>query len=58
MLIIKVYMLCYADENNLGLFLLVSILSQTFFTFVRRHFVSFMFFTVWHNYKIFFVLFI
>ncbi len=35
-----------------SLFLLVSVLSQAFFALVRRHFVSFVFFTVWHNIKI------
>ena len=29
----------------------MSILSETFFTLVGRHFVSFVFFTVWHNTK-------
>ena len=32
-----------------SLFLLVSILSQAFFALVRRHLVSLVFFTVWHN---------
>lgn len=32
-----------------SLFLLVSVLSQAFFALVSRHFVSFVFFTVWHN---------
>ncbi len=31
----------------------MSILSETFFTFMGRHFVSFVFFTVWHNTKIY-----
>ena len=32
-----------------SLFLLVSVLSQAFFALVSRHFVSFVFLTVWHN---------
>ena len=32
-----------------NLFLLVSVLSQAFFTLVRGHLVSLVFFTVWHN---------
>ena len=32
-----------------SLFLLVSVLSQAFFALVRRHLVSFVFLTVWHN---------
>ena len=35
-----------------SLFLLVSVLSQAFFALVGRHFVSFVFFTVWHDIKI------
>ena len=31
----------------------MSILSEAFFALVGRHFVSFVFFTVWHNNKIY-----
>jgi len=31
------------------LLFLMSVFSQTFFTFVGSHFVSFTFFTAWHN---------
>ena len=31
----------------------MSILSETFFTFMGRHFVSFVFLTVWHSTKIY-----
>jgi hypothetical protein len=32
-----------------GLFLFMPILSQMFFTFVGRHFMSFSFFSAWHR---------
>ena len=41
-----------------SLFLLVSVLSQAFFALVRRHLVSFVFLTVWHNIKILQVVFL
>lgn len=34
--------------NRLSLFLFVSILSQSFFTLVRRHLMPFSFFSAWH----------
>ena len=40
-----------ADTEKL-LSLFVSILTQTFFTFVRSHFMSLSLFTAWHNLKV------
>ena len=34
-----------------SLLVLMTILTQTFFTFVSRHLVSLMLLSVWHNYK-------
>ena len=44
-------MLCYRpiDCQEDGLLLLVSVLSQAFFALVRRHLVSLVLLTVWHN---------
>ena len=42
-------MLSFLFRLKKSLFLLVSILSQAFFALVRRHLVSLVFFTVWHN---------
>ena len=36
-----------------SLLMLMTILAQTFFTFVGRHFMSFVLFTVWHNCNLF-----
>lgn len=41
-----------ADTAEKLLSLLVSILTQTFFTFVSGHFMPFMLLSVWHNCKI------
>ena len=32
---------------------LMSVLSQSFFTLVRRHFMSFFLFSAWHKFKIY-----
>jgi hypothetical protein len=42
-----------AQRNNpvKELFFLMSVFSQTFFTFVSRHFMTFSFFTAWHLLK-------
>jgi hypothetical protein len=39
-----------------SLLMLMTILAQTFFTFVGRHLMSFVLFTVWHNCKLFIVI--
>ena len=39
-----------------SLLMLMTILAQTFFTFVGRHFMSFVLFTVWHNFVIYLVI--
>ena len=54
----RLYVLSYATHNgetfvinsNKGLLVvLVTILAQTFFTFVRRHLMSLVLLSVWHN---------
>ena len=42
-------MLSFLFRLKKSLFLLVSVLSQAFFALVRRHLVSLVFLTVWHN---------
>lgn len=37
------------DSLTENLFALMSILSQSFFTLMRSHLVSFLLFTAWHN---------
>ncbi len=41
--------------DNQHLFALVSVLSQSFFTLVRSHLVSFFLLTAWHSFKILWV---
>ncbi len=38
------------DPSHKKLFLLMSVLTQTFFTFVSIHLMPFSFFSAWHNY--------
>ena len=46
----QVCFLCVAQTELLTL---VSVLSQSFFTLVRRHFMSFLFLSVWHSFTIY-----
>ena len=47
---LSIFDLCVA--RNAGLLALMSVLSQSFFTLVRRHFMSFSFLSARHRFKI------
>ena len=42
---------CLCVARNAGLLALMSVLSQSFFTLVRRHLMSFFLFPAWHSCK-------
>ena len=44
-----VFDVCSLSHTTQSLFALVSVLSQSFFTLVSRHFMTLMLLTVWHS---------
>gem|GEM_PF-1804775 len=50
-MVLSLNLFFYYNPNNKKIlfFLLMSVLSQSFFAFMSRHLMSFPFFTTWHN---------